>query len=200
MAEADRYQNLVAKLWADPELGGAVRKLAKEQYPDVTLPEDSLAPILAPLQKQNQALADELKALREDRAADRKAREDAEKERADSDFAKRFDEAAAQYNLTDEGKAKMRERMVETKNYTDPYAAAAFILSQNPPAPPPGPMYGAADLNFAGSSQVDPSYALLHQDPGKYLDSEIRKAWGPNAKEYVAREMGQMYADLAFGR
>jgi hypothetical protein len=81
--------------------------------------------------------------------------------------------------------------------------AAAFILSQEPPAIPAGPMYGSGYVNFANSAEVvdDARYRLLHsgQDgPARYLEAEIRDAFGPNAKDYVAKEMGRTYAELAF--
>jgi len=199
-ADAERYKNLVSKAWDDPDIGSVIRKKAKELYPELRLPEDNLAPALAPLKKANDALAEELKALREERAAEKKEREEQQKARDDASWMQKFDEAASQFSLTEDGKKAMRERMAETKNYTDPYAAAAFIVSQTPPVLPSGPMYGATDLNFVGSSTVDPNYQLLHQSPEKYLDAEIRKAWDPRtAKDYVAKEMGRTYAEIAFG-
>lgn len=196
--EAERYRRLVAKLWNDPELGASVRKMAKGEFPEVTLPEDTFAPILEPFRKQNQALADELKAMREERAAEKKAAEDAVKKQTDDDFAVRIKKARQEFNLTDEGFEKMVAHMKETGNYSDPRGAAAFIVSQNPPPPAPGPMYGPGDLNFAGSSVADENYKLLHQNPEKYFDSEVRKMIA-NPRDYVAKEMGEQYAQLAFG-
>jgi len=197
----DRYQHLVNKLWDDPDLGSAVRKLAKETFPGLRTPEDQVSPILEPLRKQNSELANELKAMREERAAEKKEREDAAKIAADEEFERKIKKARETFNLTDEGFDKMVAHMKATGNYSDPMGAAAYVVSQNPPPPPAGPMYGAGDLNFAGSSQVDESYRLLHQSPERFLDAEIRKAWDPRtARDYVAKEMGEQYANLAFGR
>ena len=197
--ENQRYRRLVSKAWNDPELGPLVRKLAKAEFPEVTLPEETMAPLLEPFKKQNQALADELKAMREERAAEKAAAVDLAKAKQESDFSERLKKARQEFNLTDEGFDKMVAHMKETGNYSDPRGAAAFIVSQNPPPPPPGPLYGPGDLNFAGSSQVDDNYKLLHQNPEKYFDSEVRKMLS-NPRDYVAKEMGDQYATLAFGR
>lgn len=197
----DRYQKVLAKVWDDPELGPAVRKAAKEVLPNLRTPADDVSPILEPLRKQNDSLAAELKAMREEREAEKKAREERDKAAADADFERKINEARKSFNLTDEGFDKMVAHMKATGNYTDPMGAAALIVSQNPPPPPPGPMYGASDLNFAGSGQIDENYRLLHESPERYLDAEIRKAWDPRtARDYVAKEMGEQYANLAFGR
>jgi hypothetical protein len=198
-AQAANYRNLVSKVWDDPNLGGPVRKLAKEMFPDLRLPEDTIAPALAPLLKQNEELAARLKELADDRASEKKAREDKEKADRDADFETRLKAARDKYKLTDEGFDKMVARMKETGNYTDPFAAAAFIVSENPPPAEVGPVFGPGDLNFAGSATVDPKYELLHRNPERYFDNEVRTML-QNPKAYVAQEMGPQYAELAFGR
>jgi hypothetical protein len=137
--------------------------------------------------------------MQEDRAAEKKAKEDADKAQRDTEFEARIKSAREKYKLTDEGFDKMIARMKETGNYTDPFAAAALIVSENPPPEPTGVVFGPGDLNFAGSSTVDPKYQLLHQNPEKYFDSEVR-AMLQNPRQYVANEMGEQYATLAFGR
>ena len=107
--------------------------------------------------------------------------------------------AREEFRLSDAGFDAMIARMKETGNYTDPRAAAALVVAENPPPAPAGPMYGNSDLNFAGSSTIDPKYQLLHQNPEKYFDSEVR-AMLSNPRDYVAKEMGEQYATLAFGR
>jgi hypothetical protein len=198
---ADNYRRLVDSVWNDPNIGSAVRKKAKELLPDLRLPEDTLAPALAPLLKQNEDLAKRIEAFETERAADRKTKEDADKAARDSDFEAKIKAAREKFRLTDEGFDKMIARMKETGNYTDPYAAAALIVSENPPPEPTGPVFGAGDLNFANSSTVsaDPDYVLLHANPEKRFDNEVRKMLS-NPKAYVAQEMGQQYADMAFGR
>ena len=198
-APADAYQQIVTKLWDHPELGAAIRRTAKEVKPDLRLPEDALAPALAPLMKQNEELAARLKAFDDERTAEKKEREEKAKAERDADFERQLKGARDKFKLTDEGFDAMVARMKATGNYTDPYAAAALIVSENPPPAPTGPVYGPGDLNFAGSSTIDPKYQLLHQNPEKYFDSEVR-AMLSNPRDYVAKEMGEQYATLAFGR
>ena len=100
------------------------------------------------------------------------------------------------FNLTDDGRKAMIERMQETKAY-DPCAAAAYIVSQAPPAIA-GPVFGPQALNFAGSAEVAEDRKLLHRDPEAYFDSEVRKML-TNPRDYVAKEMGENYARMSFG-
>lgn len=66
-------------------------------------------------------------------------------------------------------------------------------------------LYDLEYLNFADSrtaSEVD-RYRLLHtglDGPSRYLEAEVREAFGPNAEMYVATEMGSTYAKMAFSR
>lgn len=201
--ELQQSRDLLAAVWGDPSLRAGVRKHLKDKFPDRRLPDDDFEAISAPLRadidnlkKQNQELLDTLKKRDED-ASKR------ETERRDLDYAASLKKAREQFALTDEGFDKMVAHMKATGNYTDPMGAAAFIVSQTPPALPPGPLYGSGYVNFAGSAEVSDNkrYKLLHsgQDgPAKYLEAEIRDAFGPNAKDYVAREMGKTYAELAF--
>ena len=200
MAEATqaqiRAQELLEQLWLDGDIGEKIRKAAKAKFPDAKILDDTVAPFVAPLKAENAALKERLDKMEADRAAEREA---AEKHSAQTNLESALARARQDYNLTDEGFDKMVAHMKETGNYSDPRGAAAFIVSQNPPPPPPGPLYGPGDLNFAGSSTVNEDYRLLHQNPEKYFDSEVRKML-TNPRDYVAKEMGDQYATLACGR
>lgn len=201
--ELQRSRDLIAKAWGDPNLRPGLRKHLKDLFPERHVPDDDFDALAEPLRKQNEALAKQVGDLvdtlkkRDDDQAKR------EQEQRDSAYAERFEAACKRFNLTDEGRQKVVDRMKETGAYGDPVAAAAYIVSQEPPMMAPGPLYGSSTLNFAGAGEKSEQerYKLLHSGldgPGKYLEAEIRDAFGANAKDYVAREMGRTYADLAF--
>ena len=194
---------LLDAAWKDPSLRSGLRKHIKEKFPDRHLVDDDFDAVSAPLKAQldaQSAKIDELLGTLKQRDEDA-AKRDAE--RRDVDYEANLKAARQKFALTDEGFEQMVARMKATGNYTDPDAAAAYIVSQAPPAIPTGPMYGSGYVNFANSAEVsdDARYKLLHsgQDgPAKYLEAEIRDCFGPNGKDYVAREMGKTYAELAF--
>lgn len=177
MAEATENQiraaRLIEDLWNDPEIGARIQAKAKEQFPDVRTPDAGLAPHLDPIRKQNEALQKQLDELKAERA---KEREDAEKVKQEADkatYEQRIHEARKSFNLTDEGFDKMIERMKATGNYQDPLAAAAFVASQNPPPPAPGPTFGPQSLNLFGSEKADDRFKSLHRDPQHFMDEEL---------------------------
>lgn len=201
--ELQRSRELLEAAWKDPALRSGLRKHIKEKFPDRHLVDDDFDAVSAPLRadiddlkKQNQELLDTIKKRDEER-------EKRLTERRDAEYITNLEAARKRFALSDEGFEKMKAHMLATGNYTDAMGAAAYILSQEPPVIAPGPLYGSGYVNFANSSEVsdDARYKLLHsgQDgPAKYLEAEIRDAFGPNAKDYVAKEMGRTYAELAF--
>jgi hypothetical protein len=203
--ERERVQSaaLLSAIYADPNLRPGVVKHLKAKFPDRHLVDDDFEAVSAPLKAQidaQNAKIDELLGTIKQRDEDA-AKRDAE--RRDVDYEANLKAARQKFALTDEGFEQMVARMKATGNYTDPDAAAAYIVSQAPPAIPTGPMYGSGYVNFANSAEVsdDARYKLLHsgQDgPAKYLEAEIRDCFGPNGKDYVAKEMGKTYAELAF--
>jgi hypothetical protein len=200
-----RSRELLAKVWGDPNLRGGVRKYVKELFPDRHLPDDDFDAIAAPLKAENVALQKKLDDFLE---SQKKRDEDLakrEEEANNARYAGELDAAVKRFGLTDEGRQKMIARMQETRNFTAPMDAAAYIVSQEPPVMPSGPLYGSATLDFAGGGEAAKldEYKVLHSGldgPSKYLEQEIRKCFGPNGKEYVAKEMGRTYADLAFAQ
>ena len=195
MAEATaaqiRAEQLVNKLWRDGKLGADVQKLAKETFPDAEIHtvDETLAPVLAPFRAQNEALAAELKAMREEREADRKAAKDRADEYQKISFQAQISKARDDYNLTDEGFDKMVERMKSTGNYQDPEAAAAWVSSKEPPPPPPGPTFGPQSLNLFGTQKADENLALLHRDPERYADEQFA-LFQSDPDKYVAETFG----------
>src|SRR5271170_1619700 len=134
-----RTKALFQTLWNDDKLGAAVRAKAKEVYPDITLPDEQFAPLVAPLKAQ----IDELTATL---AAEREERTKKEAETAEANAAKTFEERAQasreKYSLTPDGFDKMIDHMRQTSNYTDFEGAAAWVAGQMPKPVQPGPYLG----------------------------------------------------------
>lgn len=175
MTENDRRSiEVFNELWnSNTDAGRALRAKAKEKYPDARLPEDIAEPAVAPLREANAALQKRLDAMEEERAAEKKAREEAA---AQTNLETALANARQRFNLTDEGFDKMCERMKATGNYTDAEAAAAWVAQQTPPPAPPGPYLGPQNINLYGSSEPNPQFELLHKDPsGRFLDEEFRQ-------------------------
>lgn len=182
-----RSVDLFDKLYHDPEFGPALRKKAKETYPDIRVPEDSLGPLVAPLQKQIETLAEQNKAL-----IDKMAKREAdEQERATfQSLESRVTSAVSKFSLTDEGRAKMLDRMKETGNYTDPEAAAAFI-AHTAPKPAALPSWAPQSMNLFGSKEYDESLALLHRNPSAYEDQQLIE-FAKDPDKYVAETFGRV--------
>ncbi len=194
MAEAtlaqQRAAELLEGLWNDPEIGAKIQKAAKDKYSDVKTIDDAVAPVLEPLRKQNEALAAELKSLREEREAEKKAAEERKAEAEKQSFQQQIEAARKNYSLTDEGFDKMVERMKATGNYTDPDAAAAWVASKNPPAAVKGPTFGPQSLNLYGSQKADENMAALHRDPQAYMDAQLSE-FISDPDRYVRETFGQ---------
>ena len=175
LTETDRrFIELGTALWNDnTEKGKLFRQAAKERYPDAVTIEDQFDPIVGPLREEAKALREELKAEREKRDTERKEAEDA---RAERTLRERIDHAVSSNHLTEEGREMMLQRMKDTGNFTNPLAAAAYIIQANPPPKDPTGYLGPQALNLFGSAQesAEERIKLLHADPmGKFLDAEF---------------------------
>ncbi len=165
--EFQRAAALINDLWNDGEVGAALRKKAKEKFADVRIPEDSVDPIVAPLKKELDEMRAELKAEREKVAKDKEADAESKTKQTIEDAIKSAREA---YHLTDEGFDKMVARMKE-KSSLDAEAAAAWVISKEPPPPAPGPSWRPKYLDLKGS---DAELAkLLHSDHEAYEDKVL---------------------------
>ncbi len=163
-----RAAKLVEKAWRDPELGPKIRATAKAEFPDVRIPEDDLSPVLAPILAQNKALGEQLEALTK-KMSEREAKE-TEAETFAS-IQKNVDSAVAKFNLTEEGRKAMLDRMKEQNNL-DADAAAALI-AHNAPKPQAAPRYLPQKMNLYGSAEQDEKFKLLHTRPDDFFDSEV---------------------------
>lgn len=171
---ATRAQELLNRLWNDGSLGAQVRKKAKEAFPDIVLPEDNLEPALAPMREENNALKTQLEALAA-KLAERETKEaEAAAKREEIDYEARLNKVRTDRHMTEDGFNAMIERMKATGNYTDPEAAAAWVMEQSPPPKPAGPYLGPQAANFYGTQQQDERFKLLHQSPAdRFVDAEL---------------------------
>lgn len=172
----DRYQTLVEQIWNDKTLGAGVRKKAKELMPELDIIDDHITPVVEPLiasfKEQSEAMKAELDALK----AEAKERKESESQaKVENDMRAAIDSAQAKYTLTDEGRAKMIDRMKETKNFTDAEAAAAWVAQQTPAPKSPGPTWAPKSMDLFGTKNQDEAFKLLHRDPEAYADAELMR-------------------------
>lgn len=195
MAEATpnqiRAEQLVEALWRDSELGAKVRTAAKAKFGDhIRIPEDDVEPLLATERAERAKLQKQYEEL----AAWRAEREAKEAEAATFEKLRGgVDKAVREYSLTDEGRAKMLDRMKETGNLSDPDAAAAWVVSKTPPAPVVGPSWAPQNLDLKNNifgTRDDERLKALHRDPGKYLDAEL-VLWQRDPEGYAKEAFGQ---------
>src|ERR1700674_2289199 len=125
-----RAAELIDALLYDKDIGETVRKKAKEKYADIRLPDDTVNPIVEPLKKQLDEMA---KTLADEREERKKERESAAEAKTKTTLQDALEGARRSYNLTEGGFEKMGARMKETGNYSDADAAAAWVISKEPP-------------------------------------------------------------------
>lgn len=182
-----RALELMESLWKDKTVGAAVRKAAKEKYPDITLPEETMDPALSPMQDEIKETRAELKAMREERAAEKKDREETSLKRTIEDG---INGAREKYRLTDEGFDKMIKRMKDTGNYSDPEAAGAWVAQSEPPQQSPGPSWAPQQAKLPGSPNDDAKLRKLITDPMGFADDELRE-FVKNPDQYVTDTFGR---------
>lgn len=190
MAEATEAQiralAALEKLWNDGEVGSTVQKKIKEIFPDAKTNDDVFGPVVAPLRAENEKLAAKLAKIEEERAAERKEREESSMKRS---LDEALTSARQKFNLTEEGFDKMVARMKETGNYGDAEAAAAWVASKTPPAPAAGPSWKPQSMNLFGSKKFDEALAELHRDPQEYMDNQLAM-FVSDPDGYVAETFG----------
>ncbi len=191
MAEATEAQiralAILEESWNDPEFGTALQKKVKAKFPDAKTNEDVFAPVINPLRAENAALAKKLEKIEEERAAERKEREETSMKRS---LDEALTSARKNYNLTEEGFDKMVARMKETGNYSDADAAAAWVASKTPPAPVAGPSWKPQSMNLFGAKKFDEAFAELHRDPQEYMDNQL-SIFASDPDAYVAETFGR---------
>lgn len=168
-----RARDLMNKLWNDPKLGADVRKAAKEQFPDIVLPDDQINPVVAPIKAEldevkaaNKALLDRL---------DKRDKEETERA-AQLSLEQKLDAARKKFSLTDEGFDKMVARMKAEGNFTDAESAAAWVAHETPPPKPAqGPSWSPQALDLYGSNKQNDDYKLLHTNTEAFFDQTVQQ-------------------------
>lgn len=176
---------LVTALWDDSDIGSALRQKAKKVIPDLRLPEDEIAPVIARFENENKKLSDQLSEVI---AKMTKRDEDENTARTISDMQASVDAAARAYGLTAEGREKMLDRMKTAKSF-DAEAAAAWVVSKTPPKMNDTPTWADKAMNLFGTKEKDEKLAKLHRDPDGFRDDEINE-FLRDPDRYVAETFG----------
>lgn len=166
-----RFKELTDALWADQELGPKVRSFAKAKWPDISIPDDQLNPLVKPLEEKAAALQARIDAMEKEQKDREKAAAEAQGQK---DMEARLEAARKKYALTDDGFDKMVSRMKETHNYEDAEAAAAWVTDNNPPPKPTsGPSWATQRLDLFGTQSKDENMKMLHNDPDRWFDAAV---------------------------
>lgn len=164
---------LLNDLWDNPEHGATVKRAAKAVNPALRVPEIDVAePLLKPLKDELSAKDEEIKKIREEFEADRKARQD---DRDLDDLKTKLAKAQKDHRLTDEGMAEVKKIMAE-RGVADPDIAAKYVAANIEPAKPVrGSNFGPTDANIFGidGKSAEDDIKALHQDPLKWMDKAV---------------------------
>lgn len=173
-----RSKALVDRLLGDRgDAGKAARAEALKLFPDLegklVDPNADLEPIVAPLKAQIEELTGKITARE---LADAEAAKALAEQRLETDFVAKVDAAVKEFNLTEEGRMAMLERVKATGNYANPAAEASYMLKDYKPVETRSAALGPQAADFLGkASQEDADrMKLLWNDPdGAFLDYEI---------------------------
>ena len=178
--EMQRAYDLVNALWNDGEVGAKIRSTAKTRY-NIQLPDDAVDARIDPLNKK---IADLEKTLADERAERAKKADEEQTNRHRNDIESALNSARQKYNLTQEGFDKMVSRMKETQNFSDAEAAAAWVVSNEPPSPSVGPSWIPKHIDLKGNLDKE-TVKLLHDDPLAYEEKELTE-FMKNPEKYTA--------------
>lgn len=185
-----RAEALMEDLWRDPQFGPTLRAKAKAKYGDIATPEDIIKPLIDPaVEDLRKKQEDTQKALDELRAENKAREERDENARQLAEMRSQVDAAVMTFGLTEEGRAKLLDRMKETKAY-DVEAAAAYVAHKTKPDLASGATWLPKKINLYGSAEADEAYKKLHTNPVDFLDDQIAECMNDPAK-YVAETFGQ---------
>lgn len=168
---------LFAKLWDDPTHGLGVKKATKALDPSIRVPEIDVAePLLAPIRTELENERSQRTTL-EERFAKLEQERDEDKQVAI--LQRDLDKAQKQYRLTDEAMAEARKLMVDGRASTPEAAAAIIVANIEPARPMTGTNFGPTDANIlhinGDAAADDDSTRRLHNDPVRWLDTEVPK-------------------------
>lgn len=167
LAKAQGLNNLLDRLWADPEVGETVRRRAKVLEPSLPIPDDH--PVATALRGQLKQTEDALAALRKEYQDDAAARSAKDQESA---LREQLGLVQEKRGLTDEGMAGVIQLM-QDRQIADPDAAALAYLDKLPKTTPQAGANRFFDTrpNLFGSQAQDAAWEKLWTDePGFFAD------------------------------
>jgi len=176
---------LLNQLTSDKASGLQVQRKLKELDPSLNLPGIDVGDaVVAPIREELSATQAQLKALQDERAAEKEAAQNAKMEKQIRDSIGRAQE---KYKLTPEATDNLIKFMNE-KNIADAEIAAPAYMETLPKPPAPikpnayAPQY--AHLYGTGDDRgSDENIAALHKDPLKWFDSEVTKILNEGAAD-----------------
>lgn len=159
-----RARVLLSKLMDDPDKtkAFAFKRRLKEVAPELKLPDiEAIDSVLPAVQAEIGAIGNKLDKFITDFQAGNKTAKEAQEQ---ADFEAEVGRVKSRYQLTDDGMAKVFERM-KAMNSPDVEGAAAAYTDNLPRTKPVGGSgMTPARLNFVGSGKIDEDWAKLH-DP-----------------------------------
>jgi len=174
---------LLNQLTTDKSSGMQVQRKLKELDPSLNLPGIDVGDaVVAPIREELSATQAQIKALQEERAAEKLAAENSRMERGLRDSIGR---AQAKYKLSQEATDNLVKFMHE-KNVADAEIAAPAYLETlpKPPAPIKPNAYMPKSANVFGTGDTtgkDENLEFLHRDPVKWFDNEVMKILNEDA-------------------
>ena len=167
-----RSHNVLQKLNGDPATRPQLEKALKHHFPDVVTEEDMSQRLVAP---QIEAftrdvvapLAEQLKAMQEERAA--QATRQTEQQLNDA-----FTDISRSRGYTADGIEKIKQLMVE-RSIADPHAAAALFAEQNPAPAQDAPGWTPAGWNI-NETVTDHDLKGLFANEDAWADTMAAKA------------------------
>jgi len=174
---------LLNQLTSDKTSGIQTQRKLKELDPSLNLPGIDVGDaVVAPIREELSVTQAQLKALQDERAAEKEAAQSAKAEKQIRDSISRAQE---KYKLSPEATDNLLKFMNE-KNIADAEIAAPAYMETLPKPPAPikpnafAPQY--AHLYGTGDDRgSDENIAALHKDPLKWFDSEVTKILNEDA-------------------
>jgi hypothetical protein len=172
---AQQSVNLLNQLLGDPRTAPDAEKLIQTINPKAEFPyrqqrEAVLQPVMSELEKERARVA----ALEEKWNAREAAEAARETKRQEDELLARMEQVKSKRGFSDDAMQRVMDRMRQNNN-PDVEAAAAWVAESAPKAPPAsGYDYLPNTVDAWGSASGDEAWKSLHEDPQKWLTSELR--------------------------
>lgn len=168
LARLQQVAGIADKLWNDSEVGMAVKKRAKTYFPDLNVPEVDTEAALAAREKAHEEKLAKLKEETETRVSaiekmHLEAQEKQKAEREEAALRERIEATARANGLTETGKARMIERLMEMKG-SDVEGAALYVKSLEPSPRPTASGFMPARVNPFGANDGGDSWKELNME------------------------------------